>query len=177
MTTMLADTIDVRGSHSDCSESRILLLDVRTGAEFDELHAEGAVNIPLHELNPNALAPHCAGVSSIHLLCRTGQRAATAQQQLKDWDTPASLVILGGTVAWEEADLPVIRGKARMSLERQVRIAAGTLVATGALLALFVNPMGALLSLFVGCGLVFAGITDTCGMGMLLVRMPWNRRT
>jgi hypothetical protein len=28
---------------------------------------------------------------------------------------------------------------------------------------------------FVGAGFTLAGITDTCGMGMLLARMPWNQ--
>ena len=61
-----------------------------------------------------------------------------------------------------------------MSLERQVRIAAGSLVLTGAIHSL-VHPWWIGLSGFVGAGLMFAGITDTCGMGMVLARMPWNR--
>jgi len=62
-----------------------------------------------------------------------------------------------------------------MSLERQVRIAAGSLVVIGAAVGHFVHPGGFALSTFVGAGLVFAGVTDTCGMGMLIARMPWNR--
>ena len=81
----------------------------------------------------------------------------------------------GGTNAWVEAGLPVERGKQTISLERQVRIAAGLLVLTGAALAFFVHPYLIGLSAFVGAGLVFAGVTDTCGMGLLLARMPWNR--
>ena len=86
----------------------------------------------------------------------------------------------GGTAACDTAGMPVIRGRKAMSLERQVRIAAGTLVAVGAALAAF-GPdvswqrIGAGLAGFVGCGLVFAGVTDTCGMAMLLARMPWNQ--
>jgi hypothetical protein len=63
-----------------------------------------------------------------------------------------------------------------MSLERQVRIAAGSLVLLGVALGAFVSQWLYGLSAFVGAGLVFAGLTDTCGMGMLLARMPWNRR-
>ena len=81
----------------------------------------------------------------------------------------------GGTLACEAAGLPVVRGKKAISLERQVRIAAGFLVLVGAVLALTVHPYFAGLSAFVGAGLMFAGITDTCGMGMLLARMPWNQ--
>jgi len=79
-------------------------------------------------------------------------------------------------LAWESAGLPLKRGAKMMSLERQVRIAAGALVFTGAVLGYFVNPAWIALSGFVGAGLVFAGITDTCGMGMLIARMPWNNR-
>jgi rhodanese-related sulfurtransferase len=82
----------------------------------------------------------------------------------------------GGTSSWVEAGLPVERQSGNcISLERQVRIAAGTLVLAGTLLGLFWNRFLLGLPLFVGGGLVFAGITDTCGMGMLLARMPWNR--
>ena len=81
----------------------------------------------------------------------------------------------GGTSAWQSAGLPVVKGKQVMSLERQVRIAAGALVVLGAVIGHFVHPGGFALSAFVGAGLVFAGITDTCGMGMLIARMPWNR--
>lgn len=81
----------------------------------------------------------------------------------------------GGTQAWNQAGLPVVRGKKAISLERQVRIAAGLLVVTGSVLGCFVSPHWIGLSAFVGAGLTFAGITDTCGMGMLLARMPWNQ--
>jgi Protein of unknown function (DUF2892) len=81
----------------------------------------------------------------------------------------------GGMLACIEAGLQVVRGKKAISLERQVRIAAGLLVVLGSLLGWFVHPAFIGLSAFVGAGLLFAGITDTCGMGMLLARMPWNQ--
>lgn len=81
----------------------------------------------------------------------------------------------GGTSAWQSAGLPVVEGKKVMSLERQVRIAAGSLVVIGAVVGQFVHPVGYGLSAFIGAGLVFAGVTDTCGMGMMIAKMPWNR--
>ena len=81
----------------------------------------------------------------------------------------------GGTLAWPAAGLPVVEGKKVMSLERQVRIAAGSLVVIGAAVGLFVHPGWLGLSAFIGAGLVFAGVTDTCGMGMMIAKMPWNR--
>jgi hypothetical protein len=62
-----------------------------------------------------------------------------------------------------------------MSLERQVRIAAGLLVLTGSLLTAFVHHYWIVLPAFIGSGLIFAGVTDSCAMGMMLARMPWNR--
>jgi rhodanese-related sulfurtransferase len=81
----------------------------------------------------------------------------------------------GGTQSWVQARLPVVRGKKAISLERQVRIVAGLLVLIGALLSYFARPYWIALPTAVGAGLVFAGITDTCGMGMLLAKMPWNQ--
>jgi len=100
----------------------IELIDVRTPAEFREIHVDFARNVPLDRLDP---------------------------------------------ASW--------RGRRTMSLERQVRIAAGSLVLVGAVLALVVHPYFAALSALVGAGLIFAGVTDTCGMALLLARMPWNQ--
>ncbi len=81
----------------------------------------------------------------------------------------------GGTIACEAAGLTVVRGQKAISLERQVRIAVGVLVLIGSALGFWVHPYFIGLAAFVGAGLTFAGITDTCGMGMLLARMPWNQ--
>ena len=86
-------------------------------------------------------------------------------------------VVEGGTKAWAAAGLPVTCGKGVISVERQVRIAAGLLLLTGAALAWFIHPAYVAISAFVGAGLTFAGITDWCGMGLLLARMPWNNVT
>jgi len=84
-------------------------------------------------------------------------------------------VLDGGMNAWVSAGGPVREERPRMSLERQVRIVAGSMAAAGGFLALFVNPLFAALPAFVGSGLVFAGVTDTCTMGMLLAKLPHNR--
>jgi hypothetical protein len=81
----------------------------------------------------------------------------------------------GGTSAWAEDGLPVVRGKKAVSLERQVRITAGSLVLLGVILGWLLHPAFLILSAFVAAGLIFSGVTDTCGMGMMLARMPWNR--
>ena len=150
------------------------LIDVRTPAEFREVHVEGAENVPLQTLDPAAATEaHSAG-GPVRVLCRSGRRAAQAVERLNAAGVEAE-VVEGGTLACVAAGLPVVRGEASVSLERQVRIAAGSLVAAGVALGAFVHPLFLLLPGFVGCGLVFSGLTDTCGMGNLLARMPWNR--
>jgi len=110
----------------------------------------------------------------LYVICLSGGRGQIACEKL----TAAGLNVVnieGGTSAWAAADLPIIRGKKSISLERQVRIAAGSLVLLGCVLGFLIHPLGYVLSAFIGAGLVFAGVTNTCGMGMLLARMPWNR--
>ncbi len=152
----------------------IRLIDVRTPAEFREIHARDARNVPLDRLDPIEISREMNG-EPLYLICRTGSRGKMAREKLNAAGLTNIINVDGGTMAWEQAGLEVVRGKKTMSLERQVRIAAGSLVLIGAILAIVAHPYFAAISAFVGAGLVFAGITDTCGMGMLLARMPWNR--
>lgn len=156
---------------------RVLLLDVRTAAEFEGVHVEGARLMPLDRLDPQALVREREGDGNepVYVICRTGQRAARAAERLQQAGVREVYVVEGGMRAWEAAGLPVRRGRAVMSLERQVRIAAGLLVVLGVVLGWLVHPLLYLIAAFVGGGLIFAGVTDTCGMAMLLAHMPWNR--
>jgi len=148
------------------------LLDVRTPLEFGEVHVIGAKNVPLDELNPAALGDPAR---TVYVICRSGTRGQKACEKLTAAGFTNVVNVDGGTQACEQAGVPVVRGKKVMSLERQVRIGAGSLALTGAILALTVHPWFAGLSAFIGAGLVFAGISDWCGMGLLLAKMPWNR--
>ncbi len=151
------------------------VIDVRTPVEFGEVHVPQARSIPLDELKPAAL-----GLSKdqpVYLLCRSGQRATKAAEKFAKEGFSQPIVVEGGTLAWIDAHLPVTRGTTKViSLERQVRIVAGALVFTGVVLGWFVHRGFFGLSAIVGAGLVFAGITDFCGMGLLLAKMPWNRK-
>ncbi|WP_237226805.1 rhodanese-like domain-containing protein [Rubinisphaera sp. JC750] len=158
-------------------ESEVDLIDVRTPVEFREVHAKGAKNVPLDSLDPHKVAASRNGRSDepLYFICRGGNRSTKAVQKFLDAGIENVINVDGGTQAWDQAGLPVERGKKAISLERQVRIAAGFLVLLGSVLGYFVHPGFIGLAAFVGAGLMFAGITDTCGMGMLLARMPWNR--
>ena len=155
------------------------VLDVRTPVEFAEVHVPQAQNIPLDQLDPQSLlgTEQLSKGQPVYLLCRSGGRASQAAEKFNKVGCADAVVVEGGTLAWIDAGLPVVRGTAKViSLERQVRIAAGSLVLTGVLLAIFVHPYCIGLSAFVGGGLVFAGITDWCGMGLLLAKLPWNAK-
>ncbi|HSI64533.1 MAG TPA: rhodanese-like domain-containing protein [Candidatus Saccharimonadia bacterium] len=155
------------------------LLDVRTPAEHAEVHVPGVHLVPLDRLDAAQMA-RTKGFTPdtpLYILCRSGSRAKQAAEKLERAGFSLCQVVEGGTMGWADAGLPVNRGQSKVfSLERQVRIAAGTLVLTGVVLAWLVNPAFVWLSGFIGAGLIFAGITDWCGMGMLIAKMPWNQK-
>lgn len=160
---------------------KLTLIDVRTPAEYGEMHVDVAHNMPLDRLDAKAVAS-LAGDGPVYLVCKSGGRSHKACEKLLAAGMQNVISVEGGTVACAAAGLPVVRGRKVMSLERQVRITAGALVAIGAALAGFApeapvnwHAIGAGLAGFIGCGLVFAGLTDTCGMAMMLGRMPWNQ--
>jgi rhodanese-related sulfurtransferase len=153
----------------------LTILDVRTPAEFASVHIPSSYNVPL-----DLLPEHASTISSVVgepvvLVCRSGARARQAEQALRSANLPRLHVLDGGLSAWEAAGLPVNRGRQRWSLERQVRGVAGTLVLVGALGGLLVSPPLGLLAVGVGAGLAFSAITDTCGMALLLGKLPYNR--
>jgi len=175
---MNVSTITPRGLAELCQTGKeIDLIDVRTPVEYRELHAGGARNVPLDRLDPAALMQSRNGCREqpLYVICRSGSRGREACAKFLAAGFSNVINVEGGTLAWVECGLPVVRGKKAMSLERQVRIAAGLLVLLGAVLGWLVHPAFVGLSAFVGAGLVFSGITDTCGMGLLLARMPWNQ--
>jgi len=152
------------------------LIDVRTPVEFEAGHIPGAVNVPLDELRSRlgelreVLHDH-----DVVLVCRSGNRAGQAQQALHAAGLTSPAVLSGGIVDWEKTGGDVKRGRQAWELERQVRLAAGSLVAAG-VLASTVAPKAKWLSGAIGGGLVFAAVSNTCAMGMALARMPWNKR-
>jgi rhodanese-related sulfurtransferase len=174
---MTLSTITPKQLHDEIrSGKKINLIDVRTPVEFREVHVSCAKNVPLDRISAaqHSEIPNDAAAPT-YVICKSGGRSKQACDKLVAGGYKNIINVEGGTSACEQAGLPVVRGKKAMSLERQVRIAAGTLVFIGTLLAAFVNDWFALLPGFVGAGLVFAGLTDTCGMGMILARMPWNQ--
>lgn len=158
---------------SELVSGRITLIDVREPAEYAAERIAGARLMPLSTFDP-AKVP--AGNGRVVLHCRSGSRSTKAAQKLLDAGHEQAYQLEGGIEAWKRAGFPTERdARAPISILRQVQITAGSLVVVGVALGWFVSPWFLLLSAFVGAGLVFAGVTDTCGMAMLLAKMPWNR--
>ena len=154
-----------------------LIIDVRSHAEIDNLSYASSLPLPLHEINQTTAGELASDERTIFILCGTGKRAQVAADTLAQWLPNTLTIIDGGINAMINAGLPLQKGESSIiSLERQVRIAAGGLVLCGALLGSFVHTAFFGLSAFVGAGLMFAGITDTCAMGLILATMPWNQR-
>lgn len=150
------------------------IVDVRTAAEFEGEHVPGSRLIPLDQLAARVDEVRATPAPRL-LLCRTGARAGLARKTLAALDVAGLSVVEGGLEAYRSAGGATREGRAHLSIERQVRIGAGSLVLLGLVLAWLVHPIFLGLPAFVGVGQVFAGVTDWCGMGLLLAKAPWNR--
>ncbi|MFQ3651486.1 MAG: rhodanese-like domain-containing protein [Gemmataceae bacterium] len=153
------------------------LIDVREPFEFQELRCSFARNVPLSQLDPAKVmqSRQLPPSEPLYVICRSGSRGRQACEKFQAAGFTNVINVEGGTLGWEQCGLEVQRGRKVMSLERQVRIAAGLMVLVGVALGFFVHPGFLGIAAFVGAGLVFAGVTDTCGIALLLARMPWNR--
>ncbi len=171
-------TIDVKRLAAQQASGQIDLIDVRMPTEYREVHADGALNVPLDSLDPSAVMGTRGPRSKepLYVICKSGNRSNKAVQTFLDAGFDNVVNVEGGTTAWVDARLPVVRGQKTVSLERQVRIAAGSIVLIGSIAAMVTGNVYLVgIPAFIGAGLMFAGITDTCGMGMLLSKMPWNQ--
>ena len=150
------------------------LIDVRTPGEFETVHIAGAYNVPLDLLREHRdeIGEHLE--RDVVLVCRSGQRAAQAEDTLRAAGLVNVHVLDGGMTAWESAGLPVNRGTERWDLERQVRLVAGSIVVSS-ILGSIATPKLKWLAAGMGSGLAYAALSNTCAMGMLLARLPYNR--
>ena len=151
------------------------LVDVRTPAEFQEIHVDVAKNVPLDRLDPATLGLNPQSKEPLYVICRSGARGSQACQSLLRSGLSNVVNVEGGTMAWAQAGLPVIRGNKSVSIDRQVRMIAGSLVLLASILAVTLDARWGILSGVIGAGLLHAGLFDSCMMGMWLAKMPWNQ--
>jgi rhodanese-related sulfurtransferase len=166
------DTAGLREQLTAGSGPRII--DVRTPAEFETAHIPGAYNVPLDLLREHRTELRRHLDEDVVLVCRSGARATQAGQTLADAGLPNVKVLTGGILAWQAAAAPVNLGRPRWDLERQVRLVAGTIVLASVLASAAVPALKWIAALL-GAGLAVAALTNTCAMGMLLGKLPYNR--
>jgi len=151
------------------------LVDVREPVEFAGGRIDGAKLMPLGDIESRH--KELDHSKPIYVICRTGNRSGKAQQKLKALGFENVINVQGGFNAWQNEGLEFERDEsAPWDLERQVRFVAGSFVLIGFLLSIFVHPYLIGISAFIGAGLVFSALTNTCTMGMVLAKMPWNRK-
>jgi rhodanese-related sulfurtransferase len=167
------DVASARALLADDPTARVL--DVRTPGEFESAHVAGSVNIPVDQVDANLdrLASETRG--HMVLVCQAGPRAQRAHELLTAAGRPEVSVLEGGMNAWVSAGAPVERSdRQRWGLERQVRLVAGSIVLSAVVASVWLEPLKYVAG-FVGAGLTFAALSNTCAMGNLLSRLPYNR--
>lgn len=150
------------------------VIDVRMAPEYETAHIPGSRLITLDQIKDRVDEVRATPAPRL-ILCRSGKRAGMAAEMLKQLDVGGVAVIEGGILAYADAGGETAKLRERMSIERQVRIGAGGISLVGVALAAFVSPWFLVIPAFIGAGQVFAGVTDWCGMGLMLAKMPWNR--
>ena len=153
----------------------LIIVDVRSAAEFETMHIRGSYNVPLPLLSENTdeLAERLG--QRVVLVCQSGVRAEQARQRLDGAGIDTARILTGGVPGFAAAGGDVVRGAQRWDLERQVRLTAGSLVIAGLLAGKLVSPKLRLLAGAIGTGLTFSAATNTCAMGNALSKMPWNK--
>jgi rhodanese-related sulfurtransferase len=157
------------------NSGQALLIDIREPDEYAREHIPGAISLPVSALDKADLTLEAGQQAIFH--CKSGMRTDSNCTVLSQHVEGEAFMLDGGLDAWRALGLPTAKDeKAPLEINRQVQITAGSLVLLGVVLGWFVAPAFFGLSAFVGAGLMFAGISGWCGMGMLLQAMPWNRR-
>jgi len=150
------------------------VIDVRTPGEYETGHIEGSYNVPL-----DVLGEHVRDLAALDhhvvLVCQSGARATKALEQLVAAGKSNLRLLRGGMSAWVGAGAPVSRtNDTRWAMDRQVRLVAGSVV-LASILASVAFPPTRYLAGFIGAGLTFSAVTNTCGMAMALAKLPYNR--
>ncbi|MEI6832217.1 MAG: MBL fold metallo-hydrolase [Candidatus Omnitrophota bacterium] len=154
---------------------QVKLLDVRSVLEFSQVHIKDSINIPIDILSTK-INDLSQTQQSYIVLCRTGNRSPMAADMLIQSGIHGVKVMQEGITHWQREGLPVIKGEGGISLERQVRLIAGSLVLFGIIMSWFVHWAFIFISVFISSGLIYSGLSDNCLMGMLLMKLPYNKK-
>lgn len=102
------ENTDVQGFADLIADSIVVVLDVRTAAEFAEGHIQGAILIDQGQSDFVEKAKATLPIDkTITIYCRSGRRSANAAGKLADVGYKC-VNLKGGIIAWKEAGKPVI---------------------------------------------------------------------
>jgi rhodanese-related sulfurtransferase len=167
--------IDVDQLKQLIDRQAVELIDVREADEFASERIDGAILVPLSKFDSRQILNNPD--KQVVLYCRSGNRSHRAAEKLIDAGYAEVTHLKGGIMAWRSQGMPIKANKnAPISIMRQVQITAGSLVFFGTILSATVSPWFMLLTGFVGAGLMFAGISNTCAMANLLSMLPYNKQ-
>jgi rhodanese-related sulfurtransferase len=171
-TTTQREEIDPQTARQWTEAGQAVLVDVREPDEHAAERIEGATLNPLSRFDPGQVPEG----SKVILHCHSGRRSLEARARLTQMGRAEVYSMAGGIQGWRKAGLPTrVNPRApTISIMRQVQMTAGSIVFIGTVLGL-ISPWFLIIPAFVGAGLVFAGLSGTCGMALMLARMPWNR--
>lgn len=170
----MAKLISAKDAKSKINNKDTVFIDVRSPAEYESMHIPSSYNIPLDVIDDYKDNIKKLDKNLI-IICRSGKRATIACQKIDEVKSKDIKVLEGGITSWNQHEYKVKQGKQMWDIERQVRFAAGSLVLLGVLLGFFVSSNWFILSGLVGLGLSFAALTNTCMMGYLFSKLPYNR--
>lgn len=173
--TATVTTIEPGELKQRLADDELIIIDVRTPAEFESAHIRGSYNVPLPLLSEHThdLADRLCG--RVVLVCQSGVRAGQAQDRLSAVGLSRAEVLAGGIGAYEAAGGSVVRGTQRWAMDRQVRMVAGSLVLAGFLGSKLIHPRVGYVAGAIGAGLTYSALSDSCAMAAALSKMPWNR--
>lgn len=151
----------------------IAVIDVRTTSEYRAGHVPRSINIPMDEVE-SRLEDIPKGLPVL-MVCQSGRRSEIVRGRIHGKLDQLSCID-GGLNEWVKAGLPVVKStRTRMALDRQSMIGASLLVLTSVALGTLISPAWYFLALLPGVGLMLAGTTGFCLMGIILSTMPWNK--
>ncbi len=163
-----ANSVDINVLRQALKRPDAVAVDVREPDEFSYERIAGSINIPQSRLS--AELARLPKDKEIFVFCHTGIRSAQVANALRAQGFPRVRLVEGGLTAWESAGFPMTHSKGPIPIMRQVQIIAGSMALVGVLF-----PSLRWIAVFVGAGLIFAGVSGFCTMAKLLVFLPWNK--
>mgnify|MGYP000918704659 CR=1 FL=1 len=185
-TTAIAAPLNARLSDIEPRDARDLyasgaciIVDVREPDEHARERIAGAKSVPLSSLTAASIA--ALGSKSVVVHCKSGRRSADAAMRCAELTSRGISVanLRGGIDAWKAQGLPTVVDtmRPRMSVMQQTQLVIGIGVLVGTALGTAVHPWLLAIPAMMGAGLIVAGATGTCGLAVVIGKMPWNKGT